>query len=75
MIKGRERHLAKPLIEKGNHFEVFDVIKFEDIRYFFISNFLEIDFVIKTNDKKKKKKKKKHRKTSMLITFTFLTRT
>ena len=52
MIKGRQRHLVKPLIEKGNHFKVFDVIKFADVRYFFISNFLEIDFVIKTIDKK-----------------------
>ena len=70
MFKGRQRHLLKPLIEKGNHFKVFDVIKFADVRYFFISNFLEIDFVIKTNDKKKTLKK-----TFMLITFTFLTGT
>ena len=64
VIKGRQRHLVKPLIEKGNHFKVFDVIKFADVRYFFITNFLEIDFV--TNDKKKKKLKK-----FMLITLHF----
>ena len=46
MIKVRERHLVKLLIEKANHFKVFDVIKFADIKHFFISNFLEINFVI-----------------------------
>lgn len=61
-IKVRERHLMKPLIKKANHFKVCDVINFADVMYFFLRNFLEIDFVIK----------KKHKKTFMLMTFTFL---